>query len=203
MVVDYNNLLINKFPVLIVSAPRTGSTTLAQDICNQYPNLKFFNELGTAQDQQSCYAYTKSTNNYLLKAHLIDICKYNTTELKEIFNDSSAFLIRLRRRNVLDQITSWYIELHRNIWAYPFYKYNQVSISDTIPLVRETVISAIDYISRCNILLDTCDYKFDLDLFYEDLNLTSNQLLITPKPSNHEEVSNFIKQFLLIKEDVK
>lgn len=185
---------INKFPIIIMSSPRTGSTSLAYDICQVHPNLKLFNENLThainSNESSEISSFIKNDKNYILKFHLGDINKY--PEIDNILND--AYLIRIRRHNVLEQIVSFYIELHRNIWGY--YKNSYASISDTIPLDNRRATGSISTILSYNAKLNKCKYNFDLDVYYEDLSFTNDELRQTPKPLNYMEVCEFIKQKL-------
>jgi hypothetical protein len=183
---------ITKFPVFILSSPRTGSTTLADDIYREYPNLKLFNESGTNKDAESFYEYIKNTNNYVLKAHLLDIDNKYTAELKDLISHGDAFLIRLRRRDIVAQVTSWYIEMHRKIFGYDI-NGDHVNVNDYIPLVATKADRAITFILQNNHILDRCSYNFDLDLYYEDLKLSTNKYIKTPNPVNYEKIYDFIK----------
>jgi hypothetical protein len=183
---------ITKFPVFILSAPRTGSTTLADDIYRKYSKLKLFNESGTNKDAESFYEYIKNTNNYVLKAHLLDIDNKYTVELKDLISHGDAFLIRIRRRDIVAQVTSWYIEMHRHIFGYNI-NGAYVNIDDWIPLVPDKADWATTFILRNNRILDRCSYNFDLDLYYEDLKLSTDTYIKTPKPVNYEKIYDFIK----------
>jgi len=188
---------INKFPIIILSSPRTGSTLLATVLSNNYPNLQLFLEPDESNNMQSFIEYAATNNQYILKFHAKQLLKFPTDIVKNIFlND--AFLIRIRRRNVIDQMVSNYIELCRGVWGYQpataeTYKDEKIIInSDTINI-------AIQAIQRYNKSIDTLKINYDLDLYYEDLVKDLGEVsptIMTPKPTNVDEIYRAIKNQL-------
>jgi LPS sulfotransferase NodH len=188
---------INKFPVIILSSPRTGSTLLAQTIKSKYYNLKLFLEPDASNMMDDFIEYTNDSNQYILKFHLKQFFKFPQNINKKIFNND-AFLIRIRRKNELDQIVSNYIELYRNIWSYDkdiTYK------EEIIPIDLNTIKISVATIRQYNIVLNTLDIKYDLDVYYEDLIMEEDiysSSVVTPKPTNHNQLYQTIKKYLLV-----
>ena len=106
-----------------------------------------------------------------------------------------SFLIRIRRRNLVEQIVSFYIELYRRVWGY-YSTSVYDNINNSIPLENSRANSSITHIISYNTKLNNCKYKFNLDLYYEDLKFTNDELIQTPKPPNYIEVYEFIKKKL-------
>lgn len=186
---------INKFPVIILSSPRTGCTSLAYDIFESYPELKLFNEPRSVEKDFSTFNEYIDGKNYLLKVHLLDALRHYPTKLFHIIASRNAFVIRIRRYKLLEQITSYYIELHRDIWGY-YVTGQHTQIQDVIPIDDKLVVIAISKILQYNKILNDCIYNFDLDLYYEDLSFDNKQLIVTPKPINYVEIIDYIKERL-------
>lgn len=188
---------INKFPIIILSSPRTGSTLLTEVISAKYPSLKVFTEPDANNRLDELEEYATSSNQYILKLHLRYLLKFPKNVIKQIINHD-AFLIRIRRKNIIDQMVSEYIELCRNVWCYH---------SDTLEKYKDEIIKiddelltlAINTTNSFNNKLDTFPITYDLDTYYEDLiqSLDSNvSTVITPKPVNHTEIYQALEQKL-------
>jgi len=179
---------INKFPVMILSSPRTGSTLLANVLSNRYTNLALFSEPDANNTMDRFNEYAATSDQYILKFHLKHLFKFPKDVIKKVINHD-AFLIRIRRKNIVDQIVSNYIELNRNVWHYKIadiekYKEELIEINDS------TINLAINSILNFNKKLDELDIKYDLDIYYEDLiqQLDNNDTIVTPKPKNYNEL---------------
>jgi len=187
---------INKFPVIILSSPRTGSTLLAQTIKSKYSNLKLFVEPDASNAMNDFIDYSTNSNQYILKFHLKQFFKFPQHINKKIFNND-AFLIRIRRKNELDQIVSNYIELYRNIW---YYDKDTTYKEEIIPIDLDSIKLSISTVRQYNNILNNLNIKYDLDLYYEnlitgeDIHFTSG---ITPKPINHNQLYQAIEEHLL------
>jgi len=188
---------IDKFPIIILSSPRTGSTLLAKVLSKQYPDLVLFLEPDEKNTIDSFTEYSRTNRTYILKTHAKQLTKFPAHLIKTIFT-KDAFLIRVRRKNVLDQIVSNYIELHRNVWTYDLEsvsKFNNEQMSIDI----DTIKIAIEAIKNYNKSIDTLQINYDLDLYYEDLikDLGNEMVtIVTPKPLNHTEIYQTIEKQL-------
>lgn len=186
---------INKFPIIILSSPRTGSTLVARSLAKQYPDLKLFLEPDETKTIDSFTEYTNTTSNYILKTHAKQLNKYPATFTKKIFANE-AFLIRVRRKNVIDQMVSNYIELCRNVWVYDSGSVDNYT-NQHMDIDIDTVKIAIRAIENYNKSVDSLRINYDLDLYYEDLiKETETDSIITPKPTNHIEIYQAIEKQL-------
>jgi hypothetical protein len=188
---------IEKFPIIILSSPRTGSNLLAKVLSNNYSYLKLFLEPDETNNMQDFIEYATDNNQYILKFHLKQLYKFPEFIKNKIFSHDAS-LIRVRRRNVIDQMVSIYIELCRGVWYYHLdtvekYKDEKILIDAT------TINTAIQTTKNYNNSIDTLKINYDLDLYYEDLVEEFSNVsptIITPKPVNLDEVYWAIKNQL-------
>lgn len=163
----FNNI---KFPTLIISSPRTGSTILGDYISQLNDHVKFFSEPHLDRDHYSEFLeYSKNSNNYILKFHARDLHHYDV-------NLTDFYLIRLRRHDIVNQIASYYLADIRNKFGgynpdHDEYKNYMNSMVDYDFKLLNIVINSTIKFNRC---LDNFDrdfsVTFDQDLWYEDLN---------------------------------
>ena len=197
---------INKFPVIILSSPRTGSTVLAEILSKKFPELELFSEpdsytkkLGDRDSMDNFTNYSNISNQYILKCHLKYFIKYPTNIIKKVINHD-AFFIRIKRRNVLDQMVSMYIELIRKQWCY------NADIAESykdkiVPIESDIITKAVRQINEFNNPLKGLNINYDLEIYYEDLIKDINEVYktnsnITPKPTNHTEIYQLIQKEL-------
>jgi hypothetical protein len=213
-----NKYNITKFPVIILSAPRTGSTALSLEL-KRHLGIPFINEPFNiaSKEKTELSDLMNSKQPYILKTHIDELMYPELLEagpLDNILNNqrlmvadsiknNECYVIRIRRRNIIDQITSFYIELVRSTtsnsgkegyWAY----YNIIdipkNIHDPIPYNREHLEYAIYRSLYCNKLMDDFDGPIDLDVWLEDTEIISPELLFTPRPENYTEIKEMVTQ---------
>jgi LPS sulfotransferase NodH len=178
----------NKFPILLLSTPRTGSSALGSYIQDMHQELAFFNEPDNSVERINGFTNKILNNkNYLLKAHLYNIHLYPNHNF--LCYSDEIFRIRLRRKNFVEQAVSFYIAKKRNEkWSYKSEEEVNLSKLDHIPLDIELAGKSVDFLKKVNKILDDTDIKFDLDLFYEDLTLDNSRYFPTPLPANYQEL---------------
>jgi LPS sulfotransferase NodH len=197
---------IDKFPIIILSSPRTGSTVLAEILSKKFPELELFIEpdsydkkLEARDSMDNFINYSKMSDQYILKCHLKYFIKYPTIFKKVI--DHNAFLIKIRRKNIIDQMVSMYIELIRHQWCY------NADIAEKykdkiVPIENNIITKAVQQINEFNNPLRGLNIKYDLEIYYEDLINDINGIYktnsnMTPKPINHNEIYQAIEYYLL------
>lgn len=182
---------INKFPVFIISAVRTGSTVLGLEIQEFFKdkNLKFYDEIGTHRTSKEPFDeflnYIKTNNNFILKAHAWDLFKTykNAPYPNEVRNylNGKASLVRIRRKDFLNQSVSYYISKKTNTW------HNAEHINqNTIEVNHHDMYDAVCYVKQQNNLLDSINLDFVLDLYYEDIIFSNTKIIKNTKPSNYD-----------------
>jgi LPS sulfotransferase NodH len=195
-----------KFPTLIISSPRTGSTILGDYISQIYPHVKFFSEPYLNLDHYIEFLeYSKNSNNYILKFHARDIFDYD-------LNLSDYYLMRIKRRNIVNQIASYYLADKRNKFggyipnSKEYKLYNQ-SIIDFDNQKIDSLIDSTLYFNKClNKFHRLFNVTFDQDLWYEDIHFDLNKIenkdyrvFKTAYSKNYDELKSLISKKLLNK----
>jgi hypothetical protein len=103
---------------------------------------------------------------------------------------ATSFLIKLSRKDVLNQIASFYVCCKTNSWHFtlddPIQSYN-------VEIEEGLIDYAINCILKNNSDLDKLTYPFNLKVFYEDLNIVGTKYVSYPKPTNYLEIVDAIK----------
>jgi hypothetical protein len=99
---------------------------------------------------------------------------------------SEAYRIRIRRKDLVKQVTSFYIAQARgNKWHFK----NNIQLNDTITIDPIRINDTIKFIKETNKNLDNCSITFDEDIWYEDLlNIDMTGFHRTPEPINYNEI---------------
>lgn len=196
-----------KFPILILSAPRTGSTVLSKYIKNKSDiPLEFFMEPTTGnwapdkldwQTNNVMEDFNRAfdnTDKIIVKDHIHTFKKHLPKNIEYLLSDKT-FKIRLRRRDFIEQIASRYIVWYRKEWHYN--KDTVDSIKYEVAINSEIILKIAMIFKDINTELDNVQIKFDLDLYYEDIildyDLEISSLVPTPKPSNYQELLEIIR----------
>ena len=189
---------ISRLPVVILSSKRTGSTFLTYHICELLKtdcnNLHEFIEPAESNQMEKLLEVIDYHENYVLKVHAYDLITVYPPKIKNIIDTHNCFLIRIRRRNTIDQIASHYIASERNIWGYN----NDTLYDNTVKKIDINRIKrSIKFISTYNQIIDNFPVTFDLDLYYEDLPIIDGKSIKTPNPENYDEIWKIISCMLL------
>jgi LPS sulfotransferase NodH len=196
-----------KFPIVIISSPRSGSTPLAFELKNKH-NVELFNEpfsqhssKSEPNDEEKTRLISLLKNNdsrFILKIHLDDL-KFYPEEIIKLIETHNCHLIRIRRRDIVKQCVSLYIELQRNIWGYykDFINQKEIdSLTDTsLPINQSMIKHCVKRITKVNGELNSLSYVFDQDVWYEDL-VFDETFIITPKPNNYDIIKEKIEKIL-------
>ena len=185
---------VTKFPVVIYSNYRTGSTPLAYAIGEQY-NLRVFIE-PSGHSPVRDYKISLFTDYY--KTGKTDyVVKFMPDQQDHLieFSDllkSDAFKIKLLRQNKLQQIVSYYIAKKMRKW----HQMSHEVIEDfTVDLNETDVDYAINKIINNDIIANQSTATFDDKLLYESLGYINNMHYVPDKdPTNINKVIDFIKQ---------
>jgi LPS sulfotransferase NodH len=187
---------IDKFPIIILSSPRTGSNLLAELLSKKFPDLKLYLEPDKKDKtiMDSFTKYSNDSNQYILKLHLKYINNYPKNIAIKI-RKHDAFLIKIQRKDIISQMTSLYIELIRDVW---YYNANQLETykEQSILIDMNMIKLAIYATKKSNTIIETSRIMYDLEIYYEDLiNELSEELNVipTPKPINYTEIYQIIK----------
>ena len=182
-------MICNKFPIIIIGSPRTGSTVLAKYLNSKYPDLTLFDE--PRQEYKNEFLnFSKTRSDYILKFHP-GLDGYTN----ELF--INATLIRIRRKNLIEQISSWYVAQMRGFYSYDNLDILKLDEFANAPVMIDTTMikKAVKAQQQYNNVLDNLNLNYDYDLYYEDLpNLTNS--IITPKPPNYKSIQELVAQYI-------
>ena len=196
-----------RFPIVIISSPRSGSTPLAFDLKHKH-NVELFNEPYSQHSSKSEPNNEEKTrlmsllkNNdsrFILKIHLDDL-KFYPEEIIKLIETHNCHLIRIRRRDIVKQCTSLYIEFQRNIWGY-YKDFTSKTEIDTltntdVPINQFTIEHSVKRIIKVNDELNSLSYTIDQDVWYEDL-FFDDTFIVTPKPNNYDTIKEKIETLI-------
>ena len=174
-----------RYPIVIISTPRSGSTALTHYINQELNSIPMFSEPDTNPELFSSFLETtKISNQYIVKIHAGRFDRYPDYILDQLFNSDEPYKICIKRRNKIDQVVSLYIALCRNQWEY----HNESQVEDTVPIDYPKVKKSIEILNDLNNQLEQAKIKFDTILWYEDFDFGELPVVKTPKPKNYEEL---------------
>ena len=177
---------VTKYPIVIISTPRSGSTSLAHMYSKKY-NIPFYVEPDENINSKAEIEFKKdieTNDRFLIKFHAKKIYYYDDY----IDKIKNGHLIKISRRNIVDQVLSNHVALERNIWGYrDIIEYNDVISDDDTKLLLS--IKTINYYNEC---LSNIELKFDEEFIYEDIKFNDDADAVTPKPKNEQELKEKI-----------
>jgi hypothetical protein len=189
---DGNSIVINKFPIFVLSSPRTGSTVLAEAISIKY-NISWINEPYLIK---STSLPIPADSNYIMKSMARDFLLSSSPEIRE--NAKTGYVIRTRRSNLVEQIASMYIADSRNRMLY-HKDIDPRGYNTPVPINLRRVKIFVKFINRHNYFTHLISQKLniDLDLDYEEIDgINSPNLIKTIRPDNYEEIKDIVKGLL-------
>jgi len=174
---------VTKYPVLVLGAPRTGTTVISGRILKCNPEIKaWFFEPNNNQDKfQKFLEYSKNNNDYLIKLQGIPLATYPTWFLDKLYS-KNMYVIKMNRQNVINQITSFYIATVRKKW---FYSMDDDSrfVPDEIKIDTKLIEWSIEVIKKENAIVDSIEA--DMSIAYEliENNMPANILSLNSTTS--------------------
>lgn len=203
---DISNIEITKLPVVIYASPRTGCSVIGAILARKYNLLRYFNEpLGRDVDPTEFIKYATRQDSYILKTMSFDVFESKIINVlpKKISDDLqyNGFKIRVRRRNLVDQLTSNYIARARDRWMYNKHtsdsKIIQEFSEEIIPIDEQSIKQNIEIIKVRNRSINNIPVDIDLDLWYEDFDgVEDNNIFKTPQPANYNDIKKSIEENL-------
>jgi LPS sulfotransferase NodH len=181
---------ITRIPVVILSSKRTGSTALAADIRDQlretHGNLRFYGEpmeSASSKPLEDLMASIELHEPFILKVHAHDMVRQYPQRVNDLARSGECCLVRIRRRNTIEQVASHYLASKSNTWQH--HAGDPYEVTEIHEVDMEWLDRSIRYINHYNMVLDSYPARFDLDLFYEDLGFSGNIYVKTPRPTNY------------------
>jgi hypothetical protein len=131
-------------------------------------------------------------NNFVLKimAEMLDNNQYPKNILEKMLSDK-CFRIKLTRKNIVEQIASFYTCRNRKTWVYNEADYYRWGVT-SIDINHSEIEHSINWVTYQNKLLDKV--IADISLSYEDLPTIESTFKKTPRPINYNELTDLIKQ---------
>lgn len=207
------NFKFDKFPIVIIASPRTGSSALAKFISNEYNLIRFEEPFMRINDflslskkkQHACLNDRKQLSTYLKESNYNFILKLIVHEIttfspyQDLFK-KDCFKIKLTRNCVHKQIASAYIAkcIKKN------HTYDDEIIDDYVIKINNLeLIDTIEFITNANFVVNNLNISYDLDLKYEDFGVLQNapnkegkKLIVNKKPNNYDEILFTIKKLI-------
>jgi LPS sulfotransferase NodH len=186
-------ITIPKWPVVIFASPRTGSTVLGEYLSNIH-NTLYYNEPNLHPEEMKKFLNNFTLeNNFVLKimAEMIRNRQYPAYIMEKMLSNN-CFKIKLTRKNVVEQIASFYTCRNRKIWGYDennYKNWNNTNIDIDYPEIKYS----IRWVTYQNKLLD--HIVADISLSYEDLPTMESRSKKTPRPANYNELIDIISNF--------
>jgi hypothetical protein len=181
--IDYNNI---RYPIVIVSTPRSGSTALTLHIIRKLITVPCFIEPEQSEESLNAFlSHMEYHKNYVVKIHVDNFTKYPTQVAQYLMKSEEPYRILMDRRGKIDQLVSFYIAKYRTIW-----KYNEGDTfkKDVIPINIYVMKSIMDFYGKQFQLVNEGYFNFDTTLIYEDCMFENTGMRTTPEPKNHQEI---------------
>jgi LPS sulfotransferase NodH len=172
--------------VVIFASYRTGSTALCDFISKKY-KLVNFDEVFHDMVPERTTRFLNYKGNYVIKIMPDQLTEENNSLLKTIIDNS--FIIKLTRADVIKQIASFYICCETRKWHY---KVPELTSNYKINVYNNDY--PFDYIISNNQQLKNLKYHCDLELTYEDLEITNTDYKIYNKPANYVELIEMVTE---------
>jgi hypothetical protein len=101
-----------------------------------------------------------------------------------------SYKIKITRRDLVAQITSYYVATLRNVW-----KQDTMSVDEyMLPIDTARLTQLAKVIIDNNTKLNTCGIDFDEELVYEDQNFSLPARFKTTQPTNLDKIISAVKQ---------
>lgn len=185
---------IPHYPVLITGLARSGTTALLYHLEKHYPGIPLFNEPNNQRETRDAFLKHLKTN----KPYMAKIIWWHYKDFYDKgFIPENVFVIKCERLDIFKQIASSYISKERNRWDYKDpYELDSFQMKQPIK-IKEKQIFDLAYhfiVGRAKM----AKMKAHETVYYEEMGFleTTGDHLITPKPSNYDEIIDKIKTML-------
>lgn len=181
----------NDKSVIIFTNPRTGSYAVSETVHKQLDD-RYTLFQGPSYDKKNLnkfFIFHEAKKPYILKEHSLHFHQW----YPDNFITDQHFIIRLRRKNVLDQIVSNYIARYRKGWV----RFTDEHLAENIPMDEQSLLKDFDWINTYNKETEKLPYKVDLEMYFEDMNFPDDlSIRPSPKPLNHTELKLWAAEVL-------
>ena len=185
--------LVDDRPIIIHSYFRAGSTAVCDSLAKHY-NYKNFDEAfhnSFHLRRKKFLQYQGSNTDFVVK--ITGSCLSPKWEQLQESLWTRSLVVRLRRRDFLSQMVSWYISTVTDNWHET---QNKQLEKYAVPLRKHDMVLAKLKMQSNNQIVDNCDRRIDVDLFYEDIAMPNTKFVYRKKPTNYKELVNFAQQII-------
>jgi hypothetical protein len=182
---------IFKWPCVILSSQRTGSSALVKLLANQY-NVPYYIEPFEQKyrSEEFLQIYKNLGTKFILKC-MIDRVSYHKA-YNELIYRSDVFKIRLYRQNTVAQVASMYVAIQTGNWFGNQLHGTAVDVDMThykVPINNIEILRSAKLIIKNNNLFKLNRYKCDLTVSYESLGIVDENIWKrTCLPINYNDV---------------
>ena len=180
--------------VVVLSSYRTGSTAFCDLIANNIGAinlLEFFHPANLSQGYNEIWQLRSSKIVVKIQPdHLDHVGMY----WNELFQNST--IIGLFRRNVLEQIASYYVCHMVDRWHET--KDIVQNLDYTVAIDPDQISNAAKYILDMNLRLSKIENLMQHKMYYEDIEstLSTSNFVRFQKPTNYDEVKKLVQRHL-------
>jgi len=193
------DITVTKFPIILVANFRTGSSALGKYLSKKY-KIQFYSE--PFNNKNSCSIDSHKLDfikKYLSPDRKKMILKFMPLQMgdfspyTEILN-ADGFKIRLSRKNIVDQIASFYIAEKTE----KYFKYiNEDKKKFSLEIDYKFLLKRTHIILKNEFFIDNIPNSFDMNISYEDLGFIPNtDHVLSDQPENIEEIKEEIRKIL-------
>lgn len=179
--------LIEHWPTVILCNYRTGSSALAYKLGLENSVPSFVEPHVNDERKEAFFAAYKKINRYIVKFMPDQVSMFPP------YGDlltSNCYVIKLQRKNIIEQIASFYIALVRDKW---WTKENDDDSDYFIPIRLDLIKLSIERILTTDNLLNNYN-NVHQTIFYEDLGVFENiDRKHSLKPINMERLLEVIE----------
>lgn len=165
--------LIEHWPTIILANYRTGSSALALKLSLENSVPSFVEPHINNERRAAFFSAYKKIDRYIVKFMPDQVDIFDP--YRELLN-SQCYVIKLKRKDIVNQIASFYIASVRDKW---WTKDNDIETNYFIPIKLDLIKSSIERILTTEELLNNYN-SVDQTVYYEDMGIFDS---IDRKPS--------------------
>jgi len=181
---------VDKFPVVIIGPPRSGSNVVCRQIATDL-NLPWFNDI-TYVDKSEFVKFSEfiqTTDQYVVKFHAMDLLDYPNILIDKI-NNNQSYNIKIVRKNKVEQLASVYLSEIRKTYTYDRLNLDMYA-DEIIKIEKMRLARCLNRMHKNYLELENLKVSFDKVVIYEDYIYDSGSVM-TPKPKNYNDLLNLI-----------
>ena len=173
-----------RFPIVIVSTPRSGSTALARHLQNKLSHIETFIEPERNSDDLSSFLeFFEKNKKFIVKTHNTGFNAYPPNVANYLLRNHRPYKILIERKNIAKQVLSMYVASYRDKWSY---SEGNAFKKEVLPIDYNRIRNLINFYIEENKLIYQSNVVFDEKLVFEDLTFENTGLIKSPRPKNYD-----------------